>query len=559
MSACACTQQPQKPAGTDRRALFVDLGRPFCSTVPAAPHFSPGGDRARRVCESPAGVFVDCLAQTNGFLDRVYYTRTGVFSGNLTGFEGVCHARPKCSKSSGKLGYIRIYWGGHTLGPVLFSIGSNRFPTGQFVPTFPGIFDYWPVGLYNFYTSELHQRKAGFIMTQQKKPKKPHPDFPLFPHRSGQWCKKVRGKFRYFGVWADPVGALDKFKAERDDLYAGRDPRAKVATLQLGDLANEFLALKREQVDQGELTGRAWADYHAACDELVKRIGRETPIDSIRPEDFAKVKSAAAKRFGPATLSVFIQRIRTLFKYGFDVGTLAVPMRFGPGFGKPSRKTIELDRDKKGEKLIPAEALNAMIDGADVQFRAMLWLGINCGFGQTDCAELRYRALEARDGWVSNLRTKTAKRRRCPLWPETAQALADVAKMRPSPLDPADEDRVFLTPKGRPWVYFSDKGQDKRGARVDAVRSTFDGLRERLKIKTPGGFYALRHTFRTVADGVKDQPAAMLIMGHIDETISRHYRQSIADERLQAVVDHVRKWLLAGKPKLEKKNAKRVR
>jgi hypothetical protein len=32
---------------------------------------------------------------------------------------------------------------------------------------------------------------------------KPHPDFPLFKHATGRWCKKVGGQFHYFGKIAD--------------------------------------------------------------------------------------------------------------------------------------------------------------------------------------------------------------------------------------------------------------------------------------------------------------------------------------------------------------------
>jgi integrase len=58
------------------------------------------------------------------------------------------------------------------------------------------------------------------------------------------------------------------------------------------------------------------------------------------------------------------------------------------------------------------------------------------------------------------------------------------------------------------------------------------------------GFYTLRHTFRTVADGAKDQPAADHIMGHEVAHMSSVYREGISDERLRAVADHVHAWLL---------------
>ncbi len=57
------------------------------------------------------------------------------------------------------------------------------------------------------------------------------------------------------------------------------------------------------------------------------------------------------------------------------------------------------------------------------------------------------------------------------------------------------------------------------------------------------GFYSLRHRFLTIAEETRDFPAVQLIMGHSDNSMASHYRERISDDRLEAVANHVRKWL----------------
>lgn len=375
------------------------------------------------------------------------------------------------------------------------------------------------------------------------KPKKPRPDFPLFPHDCGQWAKKIRGRLVYFGVWADPDAALAKYLDERDDLYAGRQPRGADPGVTVADLMNAFLDAKWSQHEQGELSRRMFDDYRTSCNDAAKSLGLTVPVASLRPEDFARARADAAARFSPVVLGVWIQRVRTAFKWAFDSETIDKPVRTGPGFAKPSRRVTRLHRQAAGPKIITADVARQLIDVASSPLNAMILLGLNCGFGQSDCSELPRSAVDLKRGWIDFPRPKTGIARRCPLWPETIAALKVAYASRPEPKDPADAGLVFVTKYGHRWVRANDHGPERRAVPIDAVSLLFHRLVVELGVTVPGRFYTLRHTFRTIADGSKDRVAIDILMGHDDPSVGAGYRESVDDSRLIAVVNCVRAWV----------------
>src|SRR5712671_3894339 len=108
---------------------------------------------------------------------------------------------------------------------------------------------------------------------RSEKPTKPYPDFPLFPHATRRWAKKIRGRLVYFGPWSDPDGALQKYLDQKDALHAGRKPRPDPHGLTVKDAVNAFLNHKKTFVESGELSRRMWADYKAATDLIVSHLG----------------------------------------------------------------------------------------------------------------------------------------------------------------------------------------------------------------------------------------------------------------------------------------------
>lgn len=384
------------------------------------------------------------------------------------------------------------------------------------------------------------------------KPAKPTADFPLFPHATKRWAKKLRGKMFYYGSWAGgPDAALAEYLRVKDYDLAGRarPPKDASDTGTVKYVVDSFLTGKERKKDSGEIVERTYREFVAAGFIVADAFGRGRQVSDLTPDDFGKLRAELAKRLGPVPLTNHIVRIRSIFKHAFANGLIDRPARFGDQFSKPSAKTLKRHRASKGRLDFSPEEIRGILAKSDVHLTAMILLGINAGFGNNDCGMLPRSAVDLAGSWVEFARPKTGEYRRAKLWPETVKALEASLAERPTPKAPEDADRFFINKAGH-----SCEGVEGRNhiARVFLITAKAAGHYHPGKT-----FYSLRRTCRTIAGQTLDEMAVDLVMGHGDEEdMGRRYTQLIGDDRLERVAEHVRGWLFAKPVKRKARKAK---
>src|SRR5262245_577107 len=407
-------------------------------------------------------------------------------------------------------------------------------------------------------TLKLRSRKGA------SRPEKPYKEFPLYPHPLGYWSAKVGGVLRHYGRWgrvvngvvsADTVpyekgwqDALVLYKAQVDDHRLGRESRVKMVNGKLtdgaadgftvADLCNQFLTAKKRKLEAGRLSPRSFDEYKQTTDRLVRVLTGRRLVEDLRPEDFETLLADISETWGLVRIGNEVTRVKSVFKYGRENGWMIKPVPFGSEFKKPDRKEMRKSKAAKGRNMMEAVELRKLLDAlegkpivapgngnepktvtlpASPTLRAMALLGLNCGFGPTDCATLPRDAVDLDAAIIDFPRPKTGIGRRCPLWPESVAALSAALAERPEPRRAETAKLVFLTARGRQFIS-ANAAHPVTAAMIHAMKE--------IGVHREGyGPYTMRHVFRTVADEIPDRVAIDRIMGHADHTMAGHYRE----------------------------------
>ena len=184
--------------------------------------------------------------------------------------------------------------------------------------------------------------------------------------------------------------------------------------------------------------------------------------------------------------------------------------------------------------MFTAEQIRALVATARPVLKSMILLGINAGYGNTDCSKLPFAKLDLDGGWTTFARTKNAYRRRGKLRPETVEALREALKVRKPPTDPKYACRVFITKYAQPF-------------RACALGFEFEKLAVKIGMtREEADFYDLRRTSISIGIQRNDDDAVRTIMGHkrgSADMLGVYNRLQVSDERLLAVSDHIHDWL----------------
>lgn len=355
-------------------------------------------------------------------------------------------------------------------------------------------------------------------------------------HRN-QWVKQIHGRRYSFGPLDDPAEALRRWQIEGPRIEAGLplNDEPQPDSITVHEICGLYLQAKEAAVATGVIAERTLRDYRDTVAHVCRHYPRSWALSRARPGDWEKLLRSIP--WGPTRLSNFVTWTKMIFRWAHDVQLIKEQPRFSKAFKGGTMKQKRELRYQSGLKMFEAAQVRRLVELAEGQLEALVLLGVNAGFGNTDCARLPRSAVDLKQRLINWPRPKTMIERQAPLRPKTAQALEAVMKGRPPAAKPEDEGLVFITSHGAPWIHGT----------TDAVGLMFGRLVRKVDLGLNGtsrlGYFWLRRTFRTVAEQAGDVHATHRIMGHAIPGKSGVYIQRVEVEQLRKVTDHVRSWV----------------
>ena len=259
-------------------------------------------------------------------------------------------------------------------------------------------------------------------------------------------------------------------------------------------------------------------------------------MNSAILSDFRQMLAANLKIIA-VTANLYINHVQMLLFWSENIHGLShPPMGVIRKFRK--NKSVKKGHGKKQNRsAISWDELEKLFVVAGVVDTALLLLGLNCGFGNTDIGTLKLCAIDLEAATVSHPRPKTGVERNFYLWPETVDILRTYIKSyRGKAVNEKVAELVFVGKRGTPfcWEQIDEDGNYKRS---DSVKVRFRRLYEKAGLRRPygRGYYSMRHTFATlIGFGSNDLREVQAALGQRTISIQDVYRHDRSQKAIKA-------------------------
>ena len=259
-------------------------------------------------------------------------------------------------------------------------------------------------------------------------------------------------------------------------------------------------------------------------------------LNSAILSDFRQMLATNLK-ISTVTANLYINHVRMLLFWVENIhGLPHPPIGVIRKFRK--NKSVKKGHGKKHDRsAISWDELEKLFAVAGVVDTALLLLGLNCGFGNTDIGTLKLCDVDLDAATVSHPRPKTGVERNFYLWPEMVDVLRTYIKnYRGKPVNEKVAELVFVGKRGNPlcWEQIDENGNYKRS---DSIKVRFRRLYEKAGLKRPygRGYYSMRHTFATlIGFGSNDLREVQAALGQRTISIQDVYRHDRSQKAIKA-------------------------
>jgi integrase len=293
------------------------------------------------------------------------------------------------------------------------------------------------------------------------------------------------------------------------------------------ELVDGYLAVRKGQIGTGadDITVAMYSDDYYQLEAFANYAGKTAVGEVVTPDYLNKHKADTKRDSSVVTLWHRVKAVKRLLTWGWKNGKLDTLPRNLDDYANVARP-------KPVPRFFTVEEVNTLYANATPRVRLFILLALNGGFTQVDIATLTHNMIDWDTGVISRDRNKTNVPQGCKLWPETLELLRELATKS----NADGSNLVFASQDGNPLVYENVDANTGKHSKVDSIRSAFNRLKIKCKVKDNRGFKTFR---KTGADAIAKQYQSEnrlvdLYLAHSANGMRKHYAKQYFDELYKA-------------------------